>query len=48
MFVCCIFDFTFICMICKWGGDFIGRDFIGGNFLGGKFLGGNFHTGELS
>ena len=30
-------------MICKSGGDFMGRDFIGSNFLRGNFLGGNFH-----
>ena len=38
----CIFDFTFICMICRWGGG------LGDNFLGDKFLGGNFHRGEFS
>ena len=44
----CNFVFSFICMIYKWGGDFMGEIFIGGNFLEGKFLGGNFHRGELS
>ena len=39
------FVFSFICMIYKWGTDFIGGNFlrrgifIGGNFLGSKFLG---------
>ena len=48
----CSFVFSFICMICKWRGDFIGDNFPngggggGGNFnrreafRGGNFLGG--------
>ena len=51
----CNFVFSFICMIYKWRGDFIGsnfprgrRIFSGGNFLGGNIMGGNFHRGELS
>ena len=49
----CNFVFTFICMIYKWGGDFIwgnfprGVIFPGGNLLGDKFLGGNFHRGSF-
>ena len=48
MMLCCIaffkarnfgnFIFSFICMIFKWGGD----------FMGGNFLRGNFHRGQFS
>ena len=52
----CIFVFSFICMIYKWGGDFIRGNFPrGGDFHREQFsrgrggiLGGNFHRGELS
>ena len=50
--------FSFICMIYKWGGDFIGRVFHkGGIFTGGQFsrgknsgggVGDKFDRGELS
>ena len=43
----CIFVFTFICMICKWGGISLEAIFSGANFwrvafIGGNFMGGNF------
>ena len=45
----CNFVFSFICMIYKWGGDFIGGNFSRGQFSwgensgGGERGGGNFH-----
>ena len=43
----CNFVFSFICVIYKWGGDFVGVIFPGGNFLGDKFLGSNFIGGNF-
>ena len=54
----CNFVFSFICMIYKWGGDFIGGNFprrqfsqgknSGGQFSqGGAFIGGNIHRGNF-
>ena len=39
------FVFTFICMIYKWGGDFIGGNFPRGQFSRGKNSGGQFSRG---
>ena len=49
------FVFSFICMIYKWGGEFIGGNFPRGQFSrgqitggGGIFIGENIHRGQFS